>query len=168
MNPQDKNENNHIVIKDIVIPAGSILIAAIPVVTQSSPYWWVNLAIPTYVVVLVYFLATPPIKQYIRKRTDTKSRLELEAKYRPKLQQTLDSFAPMLEPNRIDTVWYQWNELHREHVSQVISPNEANCQSLKIWLKNLHSHAESREFQALLDEISDWIWQYIRFCDEAY
>lgn len=160
------------VIKDYVVPLGSLFIPTIAFLTQNTSSWWGSLAIVAYMIIVVVFLVVPAIIRLVKKWKENSERVRLEKIYLPKIVSALRRFIPMMESNRTDTIWSIWDNASKtSEMQSVIRPNHTHAFTLAAWLnhliKNIDS-AKSSNFPLFASEVSAWVQQYAAFCRDAY
>lgn len=169
---QDIEGKKPSLLKDYLVPFGSLVIPVVTYLTTSTAPWWGSLAIIVYVVIVLGVVVIPAILRVGKKWVAGTSRKRYEKAYFPKIANALRRFKPMMESSRTGTIWMVWEDGARTlDMKKFVRPNRSGFSTLAKWFQYLSKTVDSAHplaFQAVMSETSDWVQQYVSFCNDAY
>jgi hypothetical protein len=158
-------------LKNVLIPIGSALGAALGLLAQNIPAW-IAAAIGIYLVSLVLFITIPMLKRVGIWLLERRVMSVASRRYIPQIKHTMEGFKPQLDQSRTDTVFYvlntvaSWNEARGW-----VKPATSHLDTLATWgayLRGVVGKSRNTNLESAAKETSDWIFQYARLCEDAY
>ncbi len=161
------------VVKDFLIPFGSILISAIALLTGYHKLSkWAITGIYLYIIFIVVMWLYDPLHRlwtsFHKKRKDR----NFAKKFHPGLYDISREFGQLIEDNRGDTIFYllqninSWEELR----GQLIQPDAEHISTIRSWHASIEKNFNfyrKKNFPSLAWELSSLIFQHNRFCVQA-
>jgi len=165
-------------IKTVVIPLGSLFVAALGLFGKDMPVWapW---AIAVYIGIVIVWLAVIPFGWFIYRwiRTFAHDR-SISNRFFPQFRNFVTVLLPHLEESRHGTVFSSWKSIGQSPEGRnfnspqhVIYPEVDHLRTLRLWLNSIagrlaiDNHARFRE---IANELGEFVSQYSRFCEEAH
>lgn len=160
------------VLKEYIVPMGSLFLAGLSLFSQNTPPLWVSVAIVVFVAIVFIFLVVPALMRNWAKVKSWIERKRYSSAYLPQVSVAFRSFKAMVDSRCSDTLWEVWNNAARTIETQkYIRPNHSFFYAMSAWHDHLGKSIDSAkpaEFQAIVAESASWVQQYISFCRDAY
>jgi hypothetical protein len=171
---QDKSSSHFL--KDILIPVGSLLIAAISFLALNGKLpTWAIVAIAAYLIIIAIYVSMNPLIQLFILFLEKQRKKKAAKKFFPSLQDIAKEFAPLIDinSNRSDTMLYLLNEINGWNESQnnmAIQSESEHINTIQNWFASIKKRLDLyrlKDFSYLATDLSDLIFQYHRFCIRA-
>lgn len=163
--------NKPSIVKEYVVPFGTLLLAILSLFAQNTPPFWVSLLIALYIVIISFVLVVPVIIGYWKKWKARSTHNQLKGNYLPQLTAALRKFKPMIDSRNSDNVWKVWQNAVRINTQHIIRPDHSHFSTLSIWFDYLIKAVDSAkpsDIDAVAREASYWIQRYDSFSRDAY
>ncbi len=164
-------ETKESLLKTVLIPLGSLLVAALGLIVRDVPAW-VTVVIVTYIAVVAVAVLIAPVHEFwkwIRKKALAYA---LARNYYPQLQQLVNILSSQIDQSRSETVYYVWHSISGwEEARERVKPDHAHFRTLYSWLFSIGKRLESNkrsEFTEIASELGELVIQYSRFCEQAH
>lgn len=168
--PEDRVvEEKSSFLKNILIPIGSALAAALGLLAQNIP-GWIATTIGIYLFALVLVIAIPMLKKagiWLRERRIISA---ASKRYLPQIRDAMEGFKPQLEQSRTDTVFYVLNTAAAwDEARERVRPASSHLNTLSAWGFNLQGAVmKASKLEVAAKEAADWVFQYARLGEDAY
>ncbi|MBI5889254.1 MAG: hypothetical protein HZB47_01075 [Nitrosomonadales bacterium] len=169
--PKEVESKKTSIVKEYIVPLGTLLIAILTFFTQSALPVWGGWAIGVYVVIVAVFLVVPVIARNLRRLNAWVKRSRLEKGYLLEIVEAFRKFQPMVDTRRSDNLWGVWQNATRIETQKHIRPNHSHFNAISTWHEHLNktiASAKNADFQATVAESAAWVQQYISLCRDAY
>lgn len=169
--PKEVESKKTSIVKEYIVPLGTLLIAILTFFTQSALPVWGGWAIGAYVVIVAVFLVVPVIARNLRRLNAWVKRSRLENDYLLEIDEALRKFQPMVDSRRSDNLWGVWQNATRIATQKHIRPNHSHYQAISTWYEHLNKtiiSARHPDFKATVAESAAWVQQYVSLCRDGY
>ncbi len=163
-------------IKDILIPLGSLLIGAIPLLAVKEvplPTWAIFIVISYLVIVTTIVSLNPLIKliSFLREKADKR---RFAKTYYPRLQDCYRDFDRLIDDQKTDTIHYLLQEIisgRRGAIRSEQFPYDLeHVATLRSWFSSVEEQVDTykpKNFTYLASALSHLISQHHRYCLKA-
>lgn len=158
-------------IKNVLIPIGSFLVAALGLLAKDTPAWVTSIVI-LYLVFVVAITFVPVVwgvfEEWICRR-NTANAIKNNIS---ELEKVVDKLSPQLSQSRSGAIFDVWQNVAAEKdVKGVIYADSLHLDTLNTWFRLIRDYVnvvKKRDRVRLIKEFSSLVFQYARFCEQAY
>ncbi len=172
--PKKEHDSSSHIVKDFLIPIGSLLIAAIGLFAGKDklPDWALYIVIFYLIAVILAILWKPTTRLYLMLRLKQINRYLAKTFY-PLLHDSAKEFAQLIIHGRSDTIIYLLQDINKwdEFKTQPIQLDAEHIATIRSWYAYIERHFDFYKLKDLFylaSELSNLIFQYHRLCTHAH
>lgn len=155
----------------VLIPLGSVLVAALGLLVQAVP-WWVTAVVITYVLVVALVGLVPVSTRFYHALRDVVIDRRIVRQYLPLMHRFVTTLSPNLEDSRTNTIFQVWRGATSLDQGQgLVRPDQLHQTTLQEWLSSIDVRLKEdskRNFAQLCSELGEVVSQYNRLCEQAH